>query len=246
MTDRPTVGVVGDEGSIADAVEAAGATPVTRPAAEVVDDSDYIVAVGEAALLATMRASPSVPVLPVEAGRGVRSVPRDRVESAVASLLAGEFDREHHPVYDVAVADRTEARIFLDCLLVTAEPAQISEYAVRADGERVAQFRADGVVVATPAGSAGYARRAGGPVVPPETDALVVVPIAPFATDADRWVVPAGDVELSVERDVTAVDLVVDERVAGAVPPADPVRLSAGGSVAVAVVDVSQSPFPPL
>lgn len=245
MTARSTVGVVGDDaGSVGAAVEAAGGDPRSGPAASVVPGSDYVVAVGEAALLAVVRATPNGPVLPVGAGRGVRSVPRDRVSAAVESLLAGEYHCDRHPMYDVTVGDRTGTRVLLDCLLVTAEPAQISEFAVRTGGETVARFRADGVVVASPAGSAGYARRAGGPVLPPETDAAVVVPVAPFATDTDHWVVPATDLRVSVERDVAPVDLVADDRVVGSVSPAEPVRLAPDETVAVAVVAASASPYP--
>ena len=244
MTNRPVVAVVGDDGSVAAAVDAAGGDPRPGPAADVVPGSDAVVAVGEPALLAVARAGPSAPVLPVAAGHGVRSVPREAVEAAVASLVGGEFDADTHPVYDAAVGDSVRARLLLDCMLVTAEPAQISEFAVSAGGEPVARFRADGVVVATPAGSAGYARRAGGPVLPPETDAAVVVPIAPFATDTDHWVVPAGELRVSVERDVAAVDLVAGDRVVGTVPSTDALRLTPAETVDIAVVAASQSPYP--
>jgi len=244
MTNRPVVAVVGDDGSVAAAVEATGGDPRPGPAADVVPGSDSVVAVGEAALLSVARTGPSAPVLPVAAGRGVRSVPHDEAEAAVASLVGDEFDVDTHPIFGAAVGDHTSARLLLDCMLVTAEPAQISEFAVHAGGEPVARFRADGVVVATPAGSVGYARRAGGPVLPPETDAAVVVPVAPFATDTDHWVVPAAGLRVSVERDVAAVDLVADDRVVGAVTPTDGVQLAPAETVDIAVVAASQSPYP--
>jgi len=246
MTSRPAVAVVGGDESVAAAVETAGGDPRSGPASTVVPGSDYVVAVGEPALLAVARTGPSGPVLPVAAGRGVRSVPHEGVGEALTALVGGEYRCDSHPVYDAAVGERTRTRTLLDCLLVTTEPAQISEFAVHAGGELVAQFRADGVAVATPAGSAGYARRAGGPVLPPETDAAVVVPVAPFATDTDHWVVPPQKLSVSVERDVAAVDVVADERVVGAVTPADPVTLTPADAVEVAVVSASQSPYPPV
>ena len=249
MSERASVAVVGadeeavagaDEGAVA-AVADAGGDPVAGPAADVVADADFVLAVGEAALLSVARAGPAVPVLPVAAGRGVRSVPRGDLEGAVGALLAGEYDVESHPVCQIRVGDRSRATALLDCMLVTAEPAQISEYAVHAGEELVARFRADGVVVATPAGSSGYASRAGGPVVSPAADVLVAAPVAPFATDADHWVLPPGDVRVSVERDVAAVDLVADDRVVGEGPPAESVLPAE--SLRVAVVPASGSPF---
>lgn len=243
MSEGPVVGVVGPEAdAVATAVRAAGGVPDASPATAV-DDATYVVAVGEPALLAVARTCPDVPVLPVAAGRGVRSVPRAATETAVGRLLAGEYDRERHSLVDVTVADRTMATALTDVMLVSAEPAQISEYALWADGERVAQFRSDGVVVATPAGSPGYADAAGGPVLAPGPDVAAVVPVAPFATDADHWVFPLDRLCLSVERDDPAVQMVADDRVVGHVEPADPVRLSSDGSVDVAVVPASHPQF---
>lgn len=243
MSDGPAVGVVGEDvADVAAALEAAGATPSVGPAGEV-SGGDCVVAVGEAALLSVARETPAGPVLPVDAGRGVRSVPRDAVARAVAAVLAGDADRETHPVYAVSVGETTRAHVLFDAMLVTAAPAEISEYTVHAGGERVARFRADGVVVATPAGSPGYAHRAGGPVVPPETSVVAVAPVAPFATDADHWVVPPADLRLTVERDAAAVDLVADDRVVGDTPPGAPVGLTQAATVPLAVVDASRSPF---
>lgn len=244
MSDGVVVGVVGpDTGDVERAVREAGGVPDPGAATDVASEGSFVVAVGEPALLAVARAGPDVPVLPVAAGHGVRSVPREAVDAAAGALLADEFDRETHPVMAIRAADRTTARALQDVMLASGEPAQISEYTVRADDERVARFRADGVVLATPAGSPGYARSAGGPVVPPGAGVLAAVPVSPFATDVDHWVVPLGDVTVAVERDRTDVQLVADDRVVGLVDPDEAVRVSPADSLAVAVVGGSRSPF---
>jgi NAD+ kinase len=245
MTDRPVVGIVGaDTDEVLAAVEAAGGITLTGPASRVVGESRAIVAVGEPALLAVARASPSAPVLPVAAGRGVRSVSTADVDSAVAELLADDTGLTTHPVLDVRCADRTRAQALLDVMLVSAEPAQISEYAVDSRDDRVARFRADGVVVATAAGSSGYGSAAGGPVLAPDTDAAAVVPVAPFETDIDHWVVPTEELCLSVERDDTTVHLLADDRVVGPVAPGEPLTLAHSDSLSVAVASESRSPYP--
>jgi NAD+ kinase len=244
MNDRPVVGVVGSEtGAVETAIELAGGRSVTGAAATVTETSDFLVPVGESALLSTARVRPDVPVLPVAAGRGVGSVPESRVEAATDQLLGGDWTMQTHRLLDVRIADRVRTMAMMDVMLVTAEPAEISEYAVTAGSEPVAQFRADGVVVATPAGSSGYARTADGPVVAPETGVVCAVPVAPFATDMDHWVLDDGSVGLTVERSETAVQLQVDDTTVGPVGPDDPVTLSAGQRLSVAIVAESQSCF---
>ena len=246
MNDSPVVGVVGPDADTAvAAVESAGGRAVPGAASRVVDESDAVVAVGESALLAVARTGTDAPILPVAAGRGVRSVPRTDLATAVADFVAGDYEPASNPLIDVHVADRTRATVFFDLMLVSAEPAQISEYAVDHGADPVAQFRADGVAVATPAGSSGYTSAAGGPVLSPDTDAVAVVPVAPFETDSDHWVLPVEGLTVSVERDETAVHLLADDRVVGPVDPHETVRVVPTGSVTTATVAAGQSPYPP-
>ena len=227
------VGVVGDR-SLASAVEAAGGRPVT----DETEDVGFVVAGGEPAVVDLARRGVEVPVLPVDAGRGVRSVSADDAGVAVECVLGGEYGTEHRSV----VSTQAGERAVFDVALAAAEPARISAFSVRHDGERIATFRADGVVASTPAGSVGYNRSAGGPILAPGTDAVVVVPIAPFATDTDRWVLPTADVALVVERDETPVELLADGRPERTVSTGEPVALSEATGVTTVVVPESE-PF---
>lgn len=249
LSEGATVGVVGEHpavaGAVVDAVvgavEAAGRPPVVGSGREVLaHDPEVVVAVGEPALLSLVPAGVDAPVLPVDAGRGVRSVPGDRtaIERAVDRLVAGDWTAIEHPVI---VADPAGARALTDLTLVSAEPAQISEFTVGAGDETVANFRADGVAVATPAGSVGYARAAGGPVLAPDVAAVVVVPVAPYAIDVDHWVLPVEAAALTVERDEIPVELLADDRSVGTVAPGESVTFRRDGTLAVAVVEESRS-----
>lgn len=230
--------------AVADALDAAGARIVPgAPDAVFEADPAAVVAVGEPALLSVARRSPTIPVLPVAAGSGVRSVPLDSIGDAAASLVAGDWTTESHPLLSVDVAGDRRALALLDAMAVTAEPAHISEYTVAAEGELVARFRADGVAVATPAGTAGYARAAGGPVIPPGPSVLTVVPVAPFATALDHWVVPATDLAITVERDESDVDVLADDRTVGQAGVDDRITLGAEGRLETIRVPAGQSPF---
>jgi len=250
MSERPPedarVGVVGGSRTVLDAVSAGGGDPVEGDAEAVVAAEPVaVVAVGERALVDLVVAGVETPVVPVSTPGSVRPVAESDVEPAVASVLGGGFDAVEYPLLGVegSFGADGQVRALFDLALVTGEPARISEYAVSNAGERVASFRADGVVVATAAGSTGYARAAGGPVVAPGPGVVAVVPISPFATDADHWVLPADGVGLAVERDETPVRLVADGHDAGAVEPGRSLAVSADESLTVAVVDESADFF---
>jgi hypothetical protein len=75
------------------------------------------------------------------------------------------------------------------------------------------------------------------------TGLAAVVPIAPFQTTTDRWVLPPGDLTLAVERDETPVDLLLDGRVERTVSPGEPVTLSADDGIEILVVAESRDFF---
>jgi NAD+ kinase len=236
------IGLVGGE-EVDGQVPTAVALERGTAAAVLAADPDVVVAVGEPALVDLVRAGiaeRSVSVLPVGAGGGVRSVPSGGLTDALDGLTRG-WNTVERPVLAVEVGDSRVEALF-DLMLTTEEPARISEYTVRSDGERVGRFRADAVVVTTPAGSTGYARAAEGSVLAPGTDVVGVVPVAPFVTDTDRWVLPDGSVSLTVERDETPVELLADGRSVGGVEAGHPLRVGRAGSVTVAVVGTSR-PF---
>ncbi|WP_435153498.1 ATP-NAD kinase [Haladaptatus sp. DFWS20] len=212
--------------------------------AQVVLDADptVVIAVGESAVIDLVRAGVSVPVLPVDVGPGVESVPAESIEPAIEALLAGEWTTNGRPLLSASVDGEHVATALFDATLVTSEPARISEYAVKADGDSVAQFRADAVVTATPAGSRGYARDAGGPVVQPGAGVLAVVPVAPFAIHVDDWVL-RGPVTLSVERDEDAVELLADDREICSVEPHEPVEIAFDGVIEVVFLPSARSFF---
>ena len=232
-----TVGVVGDD-AVADRLQNAGVAVETGD--ETVPTTDRVVAVGEAAMTAVARAEADPLVVPVDAGRGVRSVPRGAVADALASL--GEARVESHPVLAVEAPDGAVDRAFWDVTLVTADAARISEFAIDSAADHLGQFRADGVVVATAAGSPGYAHRVGGPILAPAAQA-VVAPIAPFATDPDHWVLPIDDIGVTVARDEATVELLLDDRPSRIVACDEGVAISTAPPVRVAVVAQSRSRF---
>lgn len=216
------VAVVGDE-TLAETAEAEGATLVDP------ETADIVVTAGEREFVALAREAPETPILPVGADVGPFSLSSREFDEALDSLVAGEGTSVRHPVLAASVDGEEVTRGVLDAMLVTSEPARISEYEVTFGDERITDFRADGVVVATPLGTQGYARAAGAPVLQPGTG-LAVVPVSPFSTRSDIWVA-VGDVRLTVARDDGPVSLVVDGEDVRSVDPHQSVQLTAVDTV---------------
>jgi NAD+ kinase len=102
--------------------------------------------------------------------------------------------------------------------------ARMGEFAIELDGQFVARFRADGVIVATPTGSTAYTLAANGPILMPSVDAMVLTAICPHLLTIRPIVFPA-DSEIAVTVDVVphetyltvdgqeAVELLLNDRI---------------------------------
>jgi NAD+ kinase len=85
-----------------------------------------------------------------------------------------------------------------DVVVAKGSIARMADYAVSIDGQTVAVFRADGVIISTPTGSTAYNLAAGGPIVMPSVNAMLVTPICPHLLTIRPIVVP-GDAAISVK-----------------------------------------------
>lgn len=250
MTDS-TVGALGivgaGGGEVADLAAERGLDATAGEVGDVLATSpDAVVALGESALYEIVRADADVPVLPVDAGRGVEAVARESLAAALGSVAAGEFETVDLPTLAVESAgDRYRA--LADAMLVTARPARISEYGIHApdrtgDRETVDVVRADGVLVSTPAGGPGYADAVDAPRLGAGVDAVSVSPVAPFRIDRTNWVLSLPTA-FTIEREETAVTLLVDDEDVGIVDPDTVVTVGRGDPLPVVRVPESRALF---
>lgn len=200
--------------------------------------ADLLLTVGLDGLRAAVIADEQRPILPIgiDAEWSPPATDIDGIADTVswiADETASSLPTTAHRPLELSVADTTATAV-ADCTLLTTQPARISEYAVETDGLRRAEFRADGIVVATPLGSWGYARAAGGPRLAPDIG-VAVVPIAPFAMQADN-VVATPPLSLAVERD-TEVTVFADDRRVVAGGTELTVEVSFGSPVSVVAGD---------
>jgi NAD+ kinase len=117
-------------------------------------------------------------------------------------VLAGEFREDRRRRLEVTLTETAHAGSYSalnDAVLNKEAIARISTFSVALAGKKVAEFRADGVIVSTPTGSTAYNLSAGGPILHPALPALVITPICPHSLTQRPLVVPdSTPVELRV------------------------------------------------
>jgi NAD+ kinase len=106
---------------------------------------------------------------------------------------------------------RYEGLAVNDCVVTAGAPFRMIELALRLDGENGPEFLGDGIIIATPVGSTAYNASAGGPIVHPDVEAIIVTPNAAHSLAFRPVVVPASlAVQAHVVRANEGTTLVVD------------------------------------
>jgi NAD+ kinase len=155
---------------------------------------------GDGTLLRAARVVPErpVPILGINMGRlgFLTCCPASELESALRRLASGEYIVELRMtldarVRDTAGTDRARWRALNDVVLHKGGVARVVSVRVSADGETVGHFTADGVVVATPTGSTAYNLSAGGPVVVPTLESILLTPVSAHTLALRPLVLPA-------------------------------------------------------
>lgn len=205
------------------------------------EDLELILVSGWKCIRELVELRSSAPLLVVEEPIGLRAIKMSTLGSAIESIIAGEYSIQSHPGFTIESAGLSTLGLSTG-MVMTTEAATISEYAVRCNGYTVALERADGFVVATPAGSCEYARAAGGPILDPAIPGSVIVPIAPYRTDPDHWVV-SGDIEIEVVRDSGAVGVFVDGKQVETLSRGQSISIQPGESFEIVHVADSRSPY---
>jgi NAD+ kinase len=114
----------------------------------------------------------------LEAAIGGRAHVEDRLMLRAATCRGGQPFAQHVALNDVVITKGTRSRMI--------------DLSVSVGDEFVTRVKADGLIIATPTGSTAYNLSAGGPIVQPHVDALVITPIAPHTLTHRPIVIPAA------------------------------------------------------
>ncbi|MCX2970447.1 NAD kinase [Streptomyces sp. TRM70308] len=187
-----------------------GAVEVVDAGADLMAGCELLVVLGgDGTLLrgAEFARASGVPMLGVNLGRVgfLAEAERDDLERVVNRVVARDYEVEERMTIDVLVrnggtdGDPVHTDWALnEASVEKAARERILEVVTEVDGRPVSRFGGDGVVCATPTGSTAYAFSAGGPVVWPEVEALLMVPISAHALFAKPLVTSPASV-LAVE-----------------------------------------------
>jgi NAD+ kinase len=179
-----------DAGRVHDGVE-----PVSK--AQFVDQADVLVSLGgDGTMLGALRlvAGRPVPVIGVNLGNlgFLVEVQPDEVDAALDRIDAGDYTIEEHSA--AVLTDGSDESIAFNDIALASVPGEGAVQALLSmNGRPSGRYRCDALVVATPIGSTAYSYAAGGPLVSPMLDAMIISPVAPISGISRAAVISAGE-----------------------------------------------------
>jgi NAD+ kinase len=163
---------------------------------------------GDGTLLAAARvtAEIDVPLLGVNLGAlgFLTEVPAESLYPMLDAIAAGNAIVERRSLMRCELlrdgAVHSSYLVFNDAVINKTALARLNTYELFIDKAFVTSYRADGVIIATPTGSTAYSLSAGGPVLTPAVQALVITPVSPHSLTHRPLVVPdSSEIELLVQ-----------------------------------------------
>ena len=120
--------------------------------------------------------------------------------SELTRILDGDYSVEERILFDVEVIKNGVSKNYLavnDAVIARGQLSKIIDLQVTLDDEEIAKYRADGLLFSTPTGSTAYSLSAGGPIVAPQLDCILMTPVCPHSLFS-RSVIFEGNSVLTV------------------------------------------------
>ncbi len=192
--------------SVRTILEQAGFTITSKP--------EFVIALGgDGTLLnaAHRYGKMDIPILGVNIGGlgFLTDVTFDKFNESLTEIKKGKFRIEKRMVLK-AIFDRRAIYGLNDITITTRIAGRVVEFSAEINNEYICRFIADGIIIATPTGSTAYSLATGGPILLPDTEAILFTPIAPHTLSVRPLVLPAdSEVRIQVRKKGRAV-LVAD------------------------------------
>lgn len=158
-----------------------------------------------------------IPVVGINTGRlGFLSyISHDTLEDSLESIFSGRYDLEERLLLEVTSTGNSvpEFNMALNEVRIYKVSASLVTIHVHVDNEFLSSYWADGLILSTPTGSTAYNLSVGGPIVVPESDTVVLSPIAPHNLTVRPLVLPAkAKLQFSVDTRDSDYQLALDSR----------------------------------
>lgn len=158
-------------------------------------DVDAILAIGGNGTILRLlkRLKKPIPILGIKFGRVcfLGEVGPEDLGEAIGRLIESRFFIEEVMKLTAEIKGSIEVDAVNEVAIVSSQPAKVMELEVSIEGAKVYAGLADGIIVATPIGSTGYALSAHGPVINPVVEAMLLVPLNPLNLSYRPLVTPA-------------------------------------------------------
>ncbi|MBN1684385.1 MAG: NAD(+) kinase [Gammaproteobacteria bacterium] len=161
-----------------------------------------IVVGGDGSLLNAARAIVPYDVPLIGINRGtlgfLADIKPDEIETKLAQVLKGEYNEEKRFLLETYTENEKKPYPALnEVILVSADMAKMIEFEIYVDDMFMCSQRSDGLIVATPTGSTAYALSAGGPILYPNLDIIVMIPMFPHSLN-NRPIVISNDKKIHI------------------------------------------------
>lgn len=211
------------------------------PGAHIVPESQFASEIDIAVVLGgdgtMLRASAlvgdsGIPVLGINLGRLGFLTPFDpaHARDAIVAALDGQLARTHRARLSATFVPAEGTPItrtaLNDAIIHQGAMARLVELEARLDDRLIATYRADGLIVCTPTGSTAYNLAAGGPIVVPGQNALIITPICAHALTNRPLVVQDGTIAIALSGDSRGAMLTLDGQWAHTFAPGDRVEIT--------------------
>ena len=154
--------------------------------------------------------------------------------NALDEILSGNFTTSRHTTLSASIGRDTFTAIN-DATLHRGVSPRMLNISINISEQTIAAFRADGVIVSTPTGSTAYSLSAGGPIVDPTVNVLIITPICPHDLHSRSIIVPADkEIILKVLNDDNfKTALTFDGQIEYSVTNGEDIRITGGGHVSL-------------
>lgn len=170
-------------------------------------DFDFIIVLGgDGTLLGvTRKVAPfkNIPILGINIGNlgFLSSVELDNIEYALENIKNNNYKIEKRTMLNLKVNDKIKDMFALnDFVISKGILSRMAKFSIYIDNKFYAEFKGDGVIVATPTGSTAYSFSAGGPFIHPDLDLILLTPICPHQRSM-QTIALRGDSEVVIKAD---------------------------------------------